>query len=434
MKLSSKMKAIVCTICAMSVIVHAETMNLEQVIQKVCVNSDSVKMMKETLYKAEQAVNKERSAAFPSIMSNISADRKYSRISMPTNDGTGAPSYSGTLSAKQTLNIGKVGTALNVAKQYYSAIKNTYNRNLQSLQLSTLDAFYRVVLADMTVAVSHHSLTRKTELFEFLDRNFKLGSGAKAQVLMTQSDVKGASSEIITAQQNANAAHMMLNALMGLSLTEAVQLDTSLQPSIMNQPLPASEDAVRSALERRGDLCALDYFAKANAGGVKILRATYLPDLSATGLFSVGGDSLKHLVDWDKRSWSVGVGMTWIMFDGLQVRSLMQQYRSDVRKLELAQKAVSKMIEIEILTAISECAAADSNLIATQEMLAAATESYELTNENFKQGSGLFSDLQNAEERLRQAETGTVNARYRVLRSRAALQVAQGKDIITLEE
>jgi outer membrane protein TolC len=67
-------------------------------------------------------------------------------------------------------------------------------------------------------------------------------------------------------------------------------------------------------------------------------------------------------------------------------------------------------------------------------MLTAAQESYKLTNDNFKQGSGQFADLQLAEERLRQAEMGITGANYRQVRSRAALLVAMGKNIINLEE
>ena len=57
-----------------------------------------------------------------------------------------------------------------------------------------------------------------------------------------------------------------------------------------------------------------------------------------------------------------------------------------------------------------------------EKVLAAAKESYNLTEDNFKQGSGQFADLQLAEERLRQAEQGLINARYRLLRSRAELE------------
>ncbi len=72
-------------------------------------------------------------------------------------------------------------------------------------------------------------------------------------------------------------------------------------------------------------------------------------------------------------------------------------------------------------------------LSASREIFAAVQEVYDLTNENFKQGSGQFAELQLAEERLRQGEMGIMNARYRQMRSRAALLVAMGHPIIAME-
>ena len=140
--------------------------------------------------------------------------------------------------------------------------------------------------------------------------------------------------------------------------------------------------------------------------------------------------SPRNFFDWKNRNWTVGVGLQWNIFDGFSNNAKSKQYLSDANKLQTAQKAIEKYIEIEITSALDECATADSNQIASREMLAAAKESYELTNDNFKQGSGQFADLQLTEERLRFAEMGSMNARYRWMRSRAALLVAMGKEII----
>jgi outer membrane protein TolC len=134
-------------------------------------------------------------------------------------------------------------------------------------------------------------------------------------------------------------------------------------------------------------------------------------------------------MDWTT-NWTVGVGMQWTLFDGFAYKAKAAQFSSDARKLEIAKTELSKYIEIEIRTAITECDAADSNLSASKEMYAAALEGYDLTNSNFRQGSGQFADLELADEQLLQAELGLINARYRQLRSRAALQVAMGNNIV----
>jgi outer membrane protein TolC len=132
-------------------------------------------------------------------------------------------------------------------------------------------------------------------------------------------------------------------------------------------------------------------------------------------------------------NWSLGVGAQWTLFDGFSNSAKAAQYSSDANKLEIAVSIMDKMVEIEVRSTILECSAADSNLSSSKEMLNAALESYDLTNSNFKQGSGQFSDLQLTDETLQQAELGMINARYRLVRSRAALQVAMGNEIIKIK-
>ena len=54
-------------VVAASIQVHSQTLGLEQVIREVCSNSDSVKMMKESVIKADQMVRENWANALPYI-------------------------------------------------------------------------------------------------------------------------------------------------------------------------------------------------------------------------------------------------------------------------------------------------------------------------------------------------------------------------------
>jgi outer membrane protein TolC len=286
----------------------------------------------------------------------------------------------------------------------------------------------------MALDIANRSVARKKELYEFLDRNFKLGSGSKAQILATKADLKGQVPAVIKSQQDLLSARMGLNMLMGRSLADSIRLDTSsVMPCLLSNTFPQEKEAVKTALSKREDLRTLDFLAAANKGGAKIYSSMYLPSIGATGSFGTVGTDPKDLVDWDKKTWTVGLGLQWTLFDGFANNALSRQYRSDARKIEIAHDAIAKMVEIEVAMSLSECTGADSNLTAAEEMLSAARESYNLTNDNFRQGSGQLSDLQLADERLLQAEVGNVTARYRLVRSRAALLVAMGNEIIKVK-
>jgi HAE1 family hydrophobic/amphiphilic exporter-1 len=345
--------------------------------------------------------------------------------------------YTAGLSVSQPIyTFGKVGTALKVAQEFNQASKCAFKRNIQTLQLQAFDAFSLSLMTEKAKSVAEQSLARKTERYAFLERNFRLGSGSKAQVLALKADVAGQNTAVVISRRDALTAHMYLMAVRGRAVSDSSDLDTAAAiPALLGTPLPTLEKAIESALSNRSDIKVLELFAKSNEGGAKIYRAMYLPSIAAIGSLGYSkyeSDSKLFKTDWQS-SWTVGLGMQWTFFDGFANSAKAAQYRSDARKLDITKAELAKYIEIEIRTALTECAAADSNLAASQVMFGAAKESYDLTNTNFKQGSGQFADLQLAEEQLMQAELGQVNARFRQLRSRAALGVSMGNDIIALQ-
>ena len=419
----------------------SEGIGLEEVIREVSTKSDSVKMLQETVTKSKMQIKEQWANALPTVSSQLGGASTLSALnpatgqSLPTDAVKTSPAYSALFNVSQPLyTFGKVGTAIKVANYYDSSNQLSYKRGVHQLQLLGLDAFYRVVLAEMSLVITERSLERKKELNEFLTRNFQLGSGSKAQILTTSADLESLWPVIIKARQDARSAKMQLCVMMGRPMTDSIQLDTaSTLQLVLSQPLPTREDAVKTALENRSDLRSLDYLKKANDGGVKIFKATYLPSIVGTFSFGTNGETPADLAHWGKRNWRLGLGVQWTMFDGFASSAKASQYQSDSRKLEIGKNSFAKFIQIEIEDALIDCIASDSNLPVSRSVFAAAQEAYDLTAENFKQGDGQFADLQLAEERLRQSEMGIMNARYLQTRSRAALLVAMGRTIIPTE-
>jgi outer membrane protein TolC len=454
----------------------SQSIGLEEAIKAVCMHSDSARMMRETLKKSNEMVREKWANALPIVSVSAFGGTSYGSLASASSRGSSMSGggglrksaatqaldsndmriigrmlastmgalmkpaqtdiYSTSLQITQPIyTFGKVGSALEVAQEFDKSVNSNYQRNSQQLQLLALDAYYRVVLSAMAMDIAQRSLGRKQELNDFLERNFKLGSGSRAQILATSADFKSQLVAINKAQQDLLSARMMLNILMGRNPEDSVTLDTSLTIAHLTaMPLPAKDDAVHMAVDRRGDLHSLEYLARATYGGARIYNAMYLPSIAGIGSIGTAGTKPKDIIDWDNRNWMVGLGLSWTLFDGFANTARAREYSSDAHKLEIAHDAVVKMIETEVAAALLECAGADSNLVAAREILAASAESYDLTNDNFKQGSGQFADLQLSEERLRQAEMGDVSARYRFLRSRAALLVVTGQDIVAMEE
>ena len=446
--------------------IQAETLTLEQVIKEACTKSDSVKSMNLTLYKAKEMVREKWANALPTVSGSLMGARTRGRgmggsssstfdtslNTVPVNMGmlnammggiTDGMSkygeswiYSSSLQINQPIwTFGKVDEAINVAREFELATKSNYASTMQNIQKSSVDMFYRVVMTQIAADIAQRSLDRKKELYEFMDRNFKMGAGAKAQILITLADYKSAGVALRQAQQDALTMKMMMNNFLGRPLNESIELDTTVTlPAVTSTATTDENSAIEQAYTNRSDLKSLDHYEQANRGGQKIFNAMYYPTIAATASLGTGGTEAKDLYDWDKHTYTVGLVLAWQFFDGFANNARANQYKADAEKLEIARSTFKKYIEIEIRSAVAECAMADSNATAFAEMLAASREAYTLINENFKQGSGQLAELQLADERLRQTELGAVAARYRQIKSRAALIVSTGNDIIKLED
>ncbi|MBN1982649.1 MAG: TolC family protein [Chitinivibrionales bacterium] len=453
----------------------AQPVPVEKVIREVCTKSDSVAGMHETVIRSKEMIREKWSAVYPTFSTSLFAGRSLGSGMQSASTSAGRNSgaddsplnrsysygdqndlinqinamiaemfkpkqsqvYSASLQVTQPIyTFGKVGTAIDIAVQFDSSVAYSIRRNLQQLQLSALDAFFQVSLLQTYVTVLNHSLARKKEVYDFMNRNFQLGSGSKAQILAALADVKSQESEIINKTQSARSSLMYLCSLMGRDRTDTLMLDSMISlPLVQQLSLRQSGDqAVQSALSQRYDLRSLDFLIQATEGGAKIFKAMYLPNIAAQASFGTGGTHIKEVFDWDKKNWLIGVGLQATLFDGFAHSAQSAQYQSDARKLQIMRHSAGHMIEIEVLTAMAEIAAADGNKTASQELLAAAREAYELTHENFKSGSGQFFELQSSEERLRLAEMENKNAYYRLLRSKAAFLIAMGNDIVSMEE
>jgi HAE1 family hydrophobic/amphiphilic exporter-1 len=346
-----------------------------------------------------------------------------------------APVYSASLNISQPIyTFGKIGTAVKVANYYDSATQLSVKRSIQNLQLAGLDLYYGLYLADMALSVQQGSVARLQDQSEFLTRNFSLGSGSKAQILSTNSELVKLKSDILVSKQSLNTLKKRLCMMIGRGSGDSLELDTTgaLARSFIEK-LPAFDEALKGAIENRDDLRSIDYMRKANDGGVKIFKAMNYPSIAAQAKVGTGGKKFENLFDSDYGTWQVGVGLMWTMFDGFASTSKARQYQSDSRKLVITYNMLLKALEIEIDAALTSCVTADSAVVASEAALAAMKEVYQLTYDNFKQGSGEFTELQLAEERLRQCEFAIVSAKCTKIRNRAVLLVAMGKNIIQVE-
>jgi len=330
--------------------------------------------------------------------------------------------------------FGRLGQAIHVAGIQERADDASRKRALQQLQLTVLDAYYAVVNSRARLQTLEASVKRAHETQAFLESNFKMGSGVRSNVLRALTALKALEPERIRAGRDAQAATMALNRILGRDVDAPLELDTTVHLDFPVMAAAPDSQTIHSVLEDRSDLKSLELNKQSLMGQAKYLRMQYLPALGAQAKYGITAYELSQLGDIkNNHEWQIGVGLRWPLFDGFSFSAKAKQIESEARSLDLTARQMRKFTQVEIESAYREYQAADSAQVAAEQAVSAAQEAQAMMSEEFRAGKGVLTDLLGVEQSLREASLGVLGARYASVRSKAALRLALGKDLINEE-
>lgn len=343
--------------------------------------------------------------------------------------------YAYAVEAQQSLfSFGRLTQAVRAANAQEKSEAFDRRRSLQQLQLRTLDAYYGVVTSRARLRTLESSVKRSRETVAFLESNFRMGAGLRANVLRAITALKAQEPERIRAERDAEAARMNLNRLLGRPVDAPMELDTT---DVLPMP-PVAEvpgmEALEGVVDARPDVRAMGLARQSLEGRARYIKMLYLPSLGATGRIGVTAFDPDQLAEFDQnKEWQVGIGLNWSLFDGGANLARAQQIRSQARSLRLNESIARKSALVEIESAYRDYRAADTALAAADQAVQAAREAQAMVSEDFRAGKGQITDLLETEDVLRQTEFGVLAARYQRVRSQAALRLALGNGLINEE-
>ncbi len=421
--------------------VAAQGLTLKEALKLAATRSEEVLIAREQVNRFSAVKEEAYSGAYPQVSLYATGGRALMPMD-PASFGQDAPvfsveqdRYTYGLEVNQALfTFGRLSQAVKVAKLQESANHASALRARQQAQLMALDAYYAVLTSESHLRTLESAHARQKETVAFLEQNFRMGAGSRADVLRAVSALMALEPERIRAEKDAEMMRMQLNRLLGRPVDAEVVLDTS--EAFALPPRQTSDDRISAAalMEDRADLQAMQLQREALEQTARLMRMQSLPTLGAQGKFGILGYEVDQLDDWENREWQIGIGLQWNLFDGFVSRSRSKQYLSDARTMGLQEQVARKQAHIEITGAVREVQAADTALSAATQSVRAAREAQALISDEFRAGKGNLTDLLTAEEALRRAEFGLLNARYMQVRSGASLSVARGVDLVNEEE
>jgi len=436
-----------------------ETYNLQDILSSASQKTDELEIIDAEYEAGTQQVNFYRAEAYPFVTLSSGAGYGYQSIEAlkssmdagpgqyrpengsqnndtgasspapPGNENThqGAYQMNWNLSLRQPLfTFGKVTGALALAKVQGKILAESKQLQTDLYYLSVTQAFSTNFLAQENVLIAQKTYETAHRLLQRMKIESEGGAVSKLELLRIEGRMRKAEADLHMAKAEHDGAMRRLARLADLELDTNFILSFSDADNEFS--IPAGEN-VKGNTEYELKELQGDFLEKQ----LKIERSGFFPSVYLAG--SVNNNQTfhqdssiesKNLFNPDHFNYTIGVQLTWNIFDGMRTLSRYRQVRADQKRVsyELNQVEEKKTIAVQE-TRDALVAVAKSREAVTMQKKAAA-RAFTQAEEDFQNGYVSATDLLEIEQELRRAEFGENQLHMQELLTIAQLKLLLG--------
>ena len=297
-----------------------------------------------------------------------------------------------------------------------------HNTSLQDVALSVEESYYELLGAQWLLRVAQETVKRTQYQLDLARARHEAGLVTRADVLRAETQRAEAELLLVQARNGVQISHGRLARAMGLPVHAPFEI-AELPVEVRREELPRIEqlldETARNRPELRGALARIE----ASRAAVAETRAAWWPNLSAD--VSAGRKDTAFVPE--REEWSVGMSLSYPLFDGAERRRRLQRTRADLARTIADHADLLQGIELEVWTAYWRLIESAEAVEAAAELTASATESARLAEGEYKNGVVSIIGLIDAQTAQTEAERRLVQSRLDWCTAKARFERAVGR-------
>ncbi len=415
---------------------ESRNLSLEESIQIGLKNSELIHSSQMKVNYTEARWSEVNTYRLPSLKLNAS----YTRLSeiepfilnTPFGNFNISPSivnnYNIKLSLQQPIFTGfKLLSSSNIAEYTFEAQKQEYTRDEQQLIYDIKNAYWGLFKVTKVKSVVDENIDLIKAHLSDVKNFYENGISTKNDVLKVQVQLADAQLRQIDADNGVKLARSNLNNVIGLPLSTDAEVQTDVMMEDDNTP--DADQLIQQAMENRPELKAMDFRLKAGESGVTMAESGWYPQIYLAGNYYYSRPNQRIFPAEDKfnDTWDVSVGLSWDIWNWLATSDQTQQAEAQLEQVKDGYKSLKDGISLEVTQNYLNLLKAKEKILASNQSVRQAEENYRVTNETFKNGLALNSDLLDAEFALLQAKTNYIQAQADYELAKAGLEKSIGK-------
>jgi outer membrane protein TolC len=272
------------------------------------------------------------------------------------------------------------------------------------------------------------------EIVEQMKAHLKDASNLLVQGMLTNNDVLKLQVQLsdvqlkqLEATNGAQLAQVNLNNTLGVHLITAVEVKSV--PQYLAKTDDELAPLLNKAFEKRGELKAADYRAKAGESGVTMAKSRWYPEVSLYGNYYYNRPNQRVFPTKDafKDTWDAGVMVSMDVWNWLATSHQTDQAEAGLAQSLDAFGILKDGITLEVTQNFLNYNQMKQKIIITKLTVEQAAENQRITSEKFKNGVTLSSDLIDAEVALLSAKTNYTSALVDLELAKAKLDKSIGE-------
>ncbi len=330
------------------------------------------------------------------------------------------------LNVEQTLFDAQAWPLLQSAKRAREAARYDARDTKRLLAYETAETFLTVLAADRVARAAAERLELAERNREEVEVRFGAQLVGSNDVTLAELEAASAEREVVRVHGLARTARLNLGQLLAVevaesdSLTVPDELIVAAARPVAEFPVPKSQ-----AVERRPDVQAERARAAAAHSIANEPLMRYLPDLDFLGTAWSTNDRGANVEDPD---WTVGLGLTWELFDGFQRESERSERAALARAAELDLAHLERRVAVDVETAQVAVESQQASLARSEVAVDAARRNLTETSELYRRGLVRAFEVVDANVQLFEAEVERTGAQYELGLAYLDLRAAVGLD------
>jgi outer membrane protein TolC len=374
--------------------------------------------------------------------------------------------FNGGLQLTQTLYSKQAFASVRGSAQAKAVQRHARDRAVQTTTNAVVTAFYEALLAQEQARVRRQRVERAEETLQEVSMQVRRGVTPKAQRLGAQVELSNARTQMIEARNAADLARDNLKQTLGLSAGRPLDLEGSLEDEeqdgleqISLESLSMTR-AVDQAIENRPDLQRARLNVELRDIQKEAQRSEFFPRVEAVANFNYTGrvpDDRSRVQttnpqnptdpfffreierdffsdDFWNPAFSVGLQLTWNIFNGFQSTSRLEQAEVQRQRAQTQLEQLRQAVSVEVRRAVRDLENARERIDAQETTVRQAELNYDHVSKRVAEGASSPIELREASDQLDQSRINYLQAVYDYVVARSNLETALGQPLTPTSE